>query len=427
MPIELVTKFNALSNTPFYNVCFYVISVIVFVASYASQLVNEKPCKNVFGEILRAFHHFVIYFTYYGVLAPVSSLWVMLIILTVALLSWMTTNNSCILTTIENKICKLNKNHIFHDLSYNLSRSVDNFILYNRIKMYSVGYIIILLRLYDFYAFNKYKKIKIHGHRGAAGMFPENTLAAFKYAIENDIDVLEMDLQMTKDKEIIIYHDKNINPDICICNGNECDMNAPIKTLRLTEIKEYDCSSKKNADHATHATQPRVLGEKIPTFIELIHMIQTDYNHKPIEMNIEIKTEPVLDTDEEVYEFASKLIHIIHEYNLSDTVIMQSFDVRALKHVKEIDSTIKTSYLLEDKLPAIDELIKTSKQLHVEIISPDYTLLKRPIVAQLQENGFEVVPWTVNDINELKRMIGYGVNGIITNYPKQMKAYISTL
>lgn len=426
MTIELVTKFNALSNTPFYKVCFYVTSVIVLVASYASHRMNEKSCKNVFGETLRTFHHFVLYFIYYGFLAPASNLWVMLIVLVVALLSWMTTDNSCILTTIENKLCKLNKNHRFHDLSYNLARSVDTFILRNRIKMYSVGCIIILLRLYDYHVSDKYKKIKIHGHRGASGMFPENTLVAFKYAIENDIDVLEMDLQMTKDKEIIIYHDKNINPDICICNGNvnECDLNAPIKTLSLTEIKEYDCGSKKNAEYAS---QQRVLGEKIPTFIELIHMIQTDYAHKTIEMNIEMKTTSVLDTDEEVHEFASKLIGIIHEYNINDTVIVQSFDVRALKYVKEIDSTIKTSYLLEDKLPAIDELIKTSKQLHVQIISPDYTLLKRPIVAQLQENGFEVVPWTVNDINEIKILIGYGVNGIITSYPKQMKDYIATI
>ena len=426
MTIELVTKFNALSNTPFYKVCFYVISVIVFVASYASHRMNEKPCKNVFGETLRTFHHFVIYFIYYGFLAPASNLWVMLIVLVVALLSWMTTDNSCILTTIENKLCKLNKNHIFHELSYNLSISVDNFISHNRIKIYSVVFAIILLRLYDYHASDKYKKIKIHGHRGAAGMFPENTLVAFKYAIENDIDVLEMDLQITKDKEIIIYHDKNINPDICICDGNvnECDLNAPIKTLSLTEIKEYDCGSKKNAEHAT---QRRVLGEKIPTFIELIYMIQTEYAHKTIEMNIEIKTTISLDTDEEVREFASKLIGIIHEYNLNDTVIVQSFDVRALKYVKEIDSTIKTSYVLEDKLPAIDELIKTSKQLHVQIISPDYTLLKRPIVAQLQENGFEVVPWTVNDINEIKTLMEYGVNGIITSYPKQMKDYIATM
>jgi hypothetical protein len=119
------------------------------------------------------------------------------------------TNNTCFVTTLENKLCKLNKNHIFHDLSYYLLRNIDKFMAKNRIKIYSVVCIIIFLRLYDYYvpnasnASNKYKKIKIQGHRGARGMLPENTLAALKYAIENKIDVLELDLQMTKDKEIV--------------------------------------------------------------------------------------------------------------------------------------------------------------------------------------------------------------------------------
>ena len=420
--IKLANKFNALSNTPLYKTWFYAIAVIVFALSYASQLINEKPCKNAFGQLIRTIHHFVIYFIFYGFLAPISVLWVMLILLVIALFSWMTTKNVCFLTTIENDLCNLNKNRIFYDLSYYVARNLDAFMSKNRIKMYSIVCIIIILRLYAYYV-NGRKQIKIHGHRGARGMFPENTLAAFKYAIENNIDVLEMDLQMTKDKEIVIYHDKNINTDICICNGNECNMNAPIKTLSLTEVQEYDCGSKKNAEFAI---QQPVLGEKIPTFLELIHMIQTEYNHKTVEMNIEIKTEPTLDTDEEVHEFASKLIRLIHEYSLNDTVIIQSFDARALKYVNEIDPTIKTAFLIE-KLPSMDELIKTSKQLNVKIISPDYTLLKQPIVAQLQENGFEVVPWTINDMNEFKILVDYGVNAIITDYPKQMKDHLATM
>ena len=78
----------------------------------------------------------------------------------------------------------------------------------HRIKIYFIVILIIILRLYEYYILNKskgkYKNIKIHGHRGARGVLPENTLAAFKYAIENGIDVLELDLQMTKDNEIII-------------------------------------------------------------------------------------------------------------------------------------------------------------------------------------------------------------------------------
>ena len=421
--LELISKFNDLSNTKGYKILFFLIGGILFILSYIVQLVNEKPCKNLFGEILRAFHHLCIYFIYYGFLAPASILWIMSIILIITLLSWITTNNGCFLTTLENKLCKINKNHLFYDLTYHFTKKLDIFILHNRIKIYSVVCIIIFLRLYDYYASNasnasnKYKKIKIHGHRGARGMLPENTLAAFKYAIENKIDVLELDLQMTKDKEIVIYHNKNINTDIC--NG----ISKPIKTLSLQEIKEYDCGSKKNVNFSE---QQPVSGEKIPSFIELIKLIQSEYKYKTIEMNIEIKTEKSLDTDDEVYEFSNKLIDIIHKYNITNNVIIQSFDVRALKNIKEIDSSIKTSYLIKE-LPSLDNLIKISKQLGVKIISPEYKLMNKNIVTKLHENGFEVLPWTINDINISKKNIEYGVDGIITDYPKQLKDYIDSV
>ena len=274
--LELISKFNELSNTKIYKISFFLVGSIIFILSYIVQIVYEKPCKNLFGEILRAFHHLCIYFVYYGFLAPASILWIMLITLLVTLVSWITTNNGCFLTILENKLCKINKKHLFYDLTYNFTKKLDNFILQTRIKIYSVVCIIIFLRLYDYYvtnASNIYKKIKIHGHCGARGMLPENTLAALKYAIENKIDVLELDLQMTKDKEIIIYHDKNINTDIC--NG----ISKPIKMLSLKEIKEYDCGSKKNVNFPE---QQPASGEKIPSFIELIKLIQSEYKYKYI-------------------------------------------------------------------------------------------------------------------------------------------------
>jgi glycerophosphoryl diester phosphodiesterase len=270
--------------------------------------------------------------------------------------------------------------------------------------------------LYDYYVVNKNKKIKvqIHGHRGTRGDFPENTLYAFKHAIENNIDFIELDLQITKDDEIIIYHDKNINTKFC--NG----ISKPIKSLSLKEIKEYDCGSKKNINFPNQQTIP---GEKIPTFIELINLIQTDYKYKKIMMNIEIKTEKSLDTDNEVYHFSNTLVKLLHKYNITNDITVQSFDVRALKYIKEIDSTIKTAYLIEDELPNIDTLINTSKNLGVKIISPDYKLIDKKIVKKLQENGFEVLPWTINDTIAFKQNIEYGVDGIITDYPVQFMNY----
>jgi len=413
--LNYISKFNDLSNTKGYRILFFLIGGVVFTLSYIVQIVNDKSCNSLLGEIIRSFHHLCIYFIFYGFLAPISILWVMLIILIISIFSWTSTTNTCFLTTFENNLCK-NKINNFYDLSYHLSRNIDKFMVYNRIKIYSIVFIIVLLRLYDYYVVNKNKKIKvqIQGHRGSRGDFPENTLYAFKHAIENNVDFIELDLQITKDNEIIIYHDKNINTKIC--NG----ISKPIKSLLLKEIKEYDCGSKKNINFPNQQTIP---GEKIPTFIELINLIQTDYKYKKIMMNIEIKTEKSLDTDNEVYHFSNTLVKLLHKYNITNDVILQSFDVRALKYIKEIDSTIKTSYLIEDVLPNIDTLINTSKNLGVKIISPDYKLIDKKIVKKLQENGFEVLPWTINDTIAFKQNIEYGVDGIITDYPVQFMNY----
>jgi len=415
--LNYISKFNDLSNTKGYRILFFLIGGVVFTLSYIVQIVNDKSCNSLLGEIIRSLHHLCIYFIFYGFLAPIYILWVMLIILIVSIFSWTSTSNTCFLTTVENNLCK-NKIKKFYDLSYHLSRNIDNFMVYNRIKIYSTICIIVLLRLYDYYVINKNKnkkiKVQIHGHRGSRGDFPENTLYAFKHAIENNIDFIELDLQITKDDEIIIYHDKNINTKIC--NG----VSKPIKSLLLKEIKEYDCGSKKNIKFPNQQTIP---GEKIPTFIELINLLQTDYKHKKILMNIEIKTEKSLDADNEVYHFSSTLVKLLHKYNITNDVIIQSFDVRALKYIKEIDSTIKTSYLIEDDLPNIDTLINASKNLGVKIISPDYKLIDKKIVKKLHENGFEVLPWTINDIIALKQNIEYGVDGIITDYPVQFRNY----
>jgi glycerophosphoryl diester phosphodiesterase len=414
--LELISKFNDLSNTKGYKILFFLIGSIVFISSYVLQIVNDKPCKSLLGEIIRSFHHLCIYFVFYGFLAPVSILWIMLFILLITLFSWIFTNNTCFLTTFENNLCKMNKNYIFHDLSYYITRKLDNFMIHNRIKIYSAICIIIFLRLYEYYVPGKHKKVEIQGHRGARGVLPENTLVAFKYAIENNIYVLELDLQITKDNQIIIYHDKSINTEIC--DG----VSKPIKTLSLKEVKEYDCGSKKNIKFPNQQTVP---GEKIPTLIELINLIQTEYKNKNIKINIEIKTTKSLDTDKEVYNFSNTLIDIIHKYNIADDVIIQSFDTRALKDVKEIDPSIKTSYLVKDKLSNIDSLINTSKQLGVKIISPEYNLLDKQIVKKLQENGFEVLPWTINETNVIKQYVEYGVDGVITDYPKQMNDYLN--
>jgi hypothetical protein len=154
---NLISKFNNVSNTKKYKIIFFSVSAILFVLSYMSQILFDKKCKNIFGEIIHALHHLSLYFIFYGFLAPISVLWIMLIILIFSFFSWTTSNNKCILTIIGNKLCKVKLNNVFHDLSFYFLRNADNFMINHRIKIYFIVILIIILRLYEYYILNKSK------------------------------------------------------------------------------------------------------------------------------------------------------------------------------------------------------------------------------------------------------------------------------
>jgi len=416
-----IQNFNTLSDTSYYKYTFYSLGIVVFIMSFLINHLKEKPCKNGIALIISIVHHFSIYFIYFGFLAPADKLWAFSLLVGLTVLSWILYDNYCILTVFENMLCNRNINYVFRDITFYMPKPFDK--LLSSIRIYLVGFmfLVIVFRLYFYY---KTKKIEIQGHRGARGNYPENSLPGFKYALDNNIDVLELDLQLTKDNEVIIYHDKTINPNICVSSGLGSGFggNQSIKNLTLQEIKAYDCGSKQNPDFPDQIPVPNT---HIPTFKELLDMIYTNYYYKNIKFNVEIKTEKELDTDQEVKQFVDEVVTIIHNYGLTNSMTIQSFDSRALKYVKQIDPYIKTSYLIEE-VNIDDNVVFIAKDLGVQIISPDYSLLNKDNVLLLHKNGFEVFPWTVNDISDFKRMIEYDVDGVITDYPKVMKDFIDS-
>ena len=409
-----INKYNTFSNNMIYIYIYYIIGIISFLLSYSSQYLLESPCKNPLAIIIRTIHHLMIFFIYFGFLAPIKDLLLMSILVCGSIISWLYNKNYCIFTILENKLCMLNSNRVFRDSLYYLSNNIDTFLSSIRIYLLSFTFLIILLRLYFYYYSSN--KIEIHGHRGSRGNYPENTLSAFKYALDNNINILELDLQLTKDNEIIIYHDKNIDPNICI-NG---PMDA-IKKLTLREIKKFDCGSKQNPDFKNQITVP---GEHIPTFKELINMVNKDYYFKNIKFNVEIKTDKELDSDDEVLNFAQHLIMIIHNEKLQDQTIVQSFDLRALEYIKQLDPNIKTSYLIIKTTNIDDIFLINAKKLGIEIISPEYDLITKENVDMIHKAGLEVIPWTVNDKATFKKLVEYNVDGIITDYPVEFKDYL---
>ena len=416
MLYDLILKINTFTENIFYKKIYLSLAFLIFIISFMLQFFHDKYC-GFFTEIIRIIHHFSLFLIYCGAFAPSNYLIFVLLFSIVAFISWITQNNTCFLTTIEKNHCHYKKNYRFHDLFFyfdalKLPFKVDKLNLKYRIFLLSILNIITLLRLYVYFT-NK-NKLEIHGHRGASSIYPENSILAFDYAMSIGVDALEMDLNMTKDKNIIIYHDKNINTKLCK-NGPS----LPIKELTLSQIKEYDCVAFRDKNFKEQHAQI----QEIPTLIELLEWLNNSNhsNKNTIKLNIEIKTQSDLDNDYEVIEFANKLISILHKYKIQDRIIIQSFDERALKAVKSIDPSIKLSLLIEDS--KID-MIKLAKKLNVDIISPDYTFLNKELVKKIHDNGFNVLPWTINSTKNFQEMIDMNVDGIISDNPKEMIDYI---
>ena len=270
------------------------------------------------------------------------------------------------------------------------------------------------------------RHIDVHGHRGARWVYPENTIPAFEYALQNHVDYIELDLGVTKDGVLIIVHDQTINPEICLdAQGKKPKSGITIHSLTLKQIKQYDCGSIINPRFPTQTVVP---GTKIPTLQEFFDWInKSQHPHaKLVKFNIEIKSEesqPKLSPKPEV--FTKKLITLLEKNKMLDRTIIQSFDFRTLKAARRIKPGVKISALIEDR--PTQKIQDIALQLKANYISPNYEWLTKEDIVQLHMIDTLVAPWTVNQKQDWKRLIDMGADAIITDNPKELVDYIKTL
>ena len=259
-------------------------------------------------------------------------------------------------------------------------------------------------------------QIDVQGHRGCRGLYPENTIPAFQKAIDLGVNTLELDLVISKDKKVVVSHEPFMNHEIALdISGNEIS-EADEKSYNLYEmtydsIIMYDCGSKL---HPRFLDQKKMKVHK-PLLEEVIDLAE-DQTQNAILYNIEIKSLPIWDNvfTPKVEEFVVLLLNVIQEKGITNRVTLQSFDVRALEEIKKVAPELKTS-LLVDEFESLDKLKLLS--FKPEIISPYFELLNYETVKSLHAEGFKVIPWTLNDEQDIKTMIDYNVDGIISDYP----------
>ena len=293
--------------------------------------------------------------------------------------------------------------------------------------------------------------LDVQGHRGARGLFPENTIEGFRRTIELGISTLELDIVITKDHIPIVYHDFYINPSVCLDkNGNSIDNenNTLIYNHTLKEIKTYDCGSlNPNIDRFPEPPRVNIPNEKVPALYEVFDLIN-EYPNRNIWLNIEIKFHPEKELTAPINIFVNEVIKVIESYNSKNNVNIQSFDWKILETVKSIDPNILTAGLLDystikslnDSTPSpwlngihfensggtsLTLLNKAKK--YIDIFSPNWKLIEPNnsrflgiSVTEIQNNGFTVIPWTVNRTDVMLHLIEENVDGIITDYPDSL-------
>ena len=296
--------------------------------------------------------------------------------------------------------------------------------------------------------------LDIQGHRGARGLFPENTLVGFRKTIEMGVTTLELDLNLSKDLGLIVYHDPYINQNLCLdANGDSIatDMlgyGPLISNLTLKEIKTFDCGSL-NPDVLRFPQPPRknIPGEKIPILQEVFDLL-AEYPEKNIWLNIEIKISPEFQVTTPIDVFVKAVVQVINHNSAANKVNIQSFDWQVLESVKIQAPYIKTAALLgqftfksiNDSVPsswlngihfeksgstALTMLKKAENYIDIfspswRLIMPEDSLFLGNTVNELKNNGFPVIPWTINRTKTMEKVILQGVDGIITDYPDSL-------
>lgn len=269
-------------------------------------------------------------------------------------------------------------------------------------------------------------KFDLQGHRGARGLKPENTIPAFLTALNYGVTTLEMDVVITKDKQVLVSHEPWMSADNClkpdgtlITKSEEKGYN--IYQMNYNEITKFDCGSKANE---RFPEQEKAAVQK-PLLIDVIAAVEDhikSFSTYEVDYNIEIKSAKAGDNKfhpaPEVY---SDLVYqVVSQYLPLERVVIQSFDFRILKYWKKKYPAVRLAALVENTRSVEANLDEIG--FLPSIYSPYFKLINKQDITDLQKKKIRVIPWTVNETEDMSRLKSWGVDGIITDYPNRAAA-----
>lgn len=292
----------------------------------------------------------------------------------------------------------------------------------------------------------------MQSHRGGRGLWPENTLVSFENAIRLGTTTIELDIAITADGIPVISHDPALNPAFTRdASGQFLKRHEPlIKDLTLAQVQSYDVG-RLNPDHPygkEWREQKQMDGVRIPTLASLFQLVN-DLGAKNVHFDMETKINPHHpDSTLAPEPFVRKVLEVIREYGMTDRVMVQSFDWRTLELLHRLEPRIRTMYLtmqtpnwdtvadpawtaghkLADHKGFVAGMVRTSAGKAPGVIwAPMYKNLTPELLKRAQGLWLQVIPWTVNEKDDMERLIKWGVSGIITDYPDRLREVMQKL
>lgn len=242
----------------------------------------------------------------------------------------------------------------------------------------------------------------IFAHRGASGDYPENTILAFKKALEIGVDGIELDVHKSKDGELVVIHDEDIKRTF---KGN-----GLVKDYTLEELRLFDCKKFK------HRYDSQC---KICTLKEVIEIIKNE----DIILNIEAKTDIIN------YDLEKDVLDLINEYGVKNKILISSFYHQTIQNLKKLDSDVKYGALYGDRqdYQTDSSIVEDANNIGVYSMNISKDMVTKEIVEKAHNNGMKVFVYTVNSSRNMKDMIGFNVDGVFTDYPEKMKKILQDI
>ncbi|OGX80951.1 glycerophosphodiester phosphodiesterase family protein [Hymenobacter glacialis] len=272
---------------------------------------------------------------------------------------------------------------------------------------------------------------EVHGHRGCRGLRPENTLPAFLHALTLGVDVIELDVVISADKQVVVSHEPWLNPLICLGPAGESISLADGRNYNLYQvpyatIRRCDCGQLRHPSFPEQASQP-AYKPLLSEVFSILRSATASLGRPPVSYSVEIKCTPAGDNvfHPAPAEFFDLVVAELTAAEVSERTTLLCFDARILELAHRLRPDLATCFLLEDQLPWASSLHQL--EFLPSTFGPDATTITPAAVDALRSEfpSLRLVPWTVNNPTDMQRLLALGVDGMTTDYPDRLLSLLS--